>query len=195
MWSYIGWIDGWKEANKIVSFCLVGVFNTVTFFFFCSLRNNKKECELNTAVGHWRNLEAALNSKEADYTNLLSTNRRLENDISDLKTQVSNVSLNTSGMSKLSVCVWTSVWWSRLALETFLHRPVVVLLFYFFNLWSSSWSRPCRTPRASSTPSCFAVWTLKIRSRRFRSSSTFRNISVTRSEILKMLAFFVDGFV
>lgn len=54
-------------------------------------RNNKKECELNTAVGHWRNLEAALNSKEADYTNLLSTNRRLENDISDLKTQVSNL--------------------------------------------------------------------------------------------------------
>ncbi|XP_056588355.1 lamin L3 isoform X2 [Triplophysa dalaica] len=54
-------------------------------------RNNKKECELNTAVGHWRNLEAALNSKEADYTNLLSTNRRLENDISDLKTQVSKL--------------------------------------------------------------------------------------------------------
>ncbi|XP_051737152.1 lamin L3 isoform X1 [Ctenopharyngodon idella] len=54
-------------------------------------RNNKKECELNTAVGHWRNLEAALNSKEADYANLLSTNRRLENDLSDLKTQVANM--------------------------------------------------------------------------------------------------------
>ncbi|XP_077074760.1 lamin L3 isoform X2 [Siphateles boraxobius] len=54
-------------------------------------RNNKKECELNTAVGHWRNLEAALNSKEADYANLLATNRRLENDISNLKTQVDNL--------------------------------------------------------------------------------------------------------
>ncbi|XP_056089280.1 lamin L3 isoform X1 [Rhinichthys klamathensis goyatoka] len=54
-------------------------------------RNNKKECELNTAVGHWRNLEAALNSKEADYANILATNRRLENDISNLRTQVANL--------------------------------------------------------------------------------------------------------
>ncbi|KAL0157485.1 hypothetical protein M9458_045561, partial [Cirrhinus mrigala] len=52
--------------------------------------NNKKESELTTAVGHWRNLEAALNSKEADYANLLATNRRLENEISDLKSQVAN---------------------------------------------------------------------------------------------------------
>lgn len=40
----------------------------------------------------WRNLEAALNSKEADYATLLAANRRLENDVADLTTQVENVS-------------------------------------------------------------------------------------------------------
>ncbi|XP_067301476.1 lamin L3 isoform X1 [Pseudorasbora parva] len=54
-------------------------------------RNNKKECELSTAVGHWRTLEAALNSKEADYANVVSTNRRLESDAQDLKTQLDNL--------------------------------------------------------------------------------------------------------
>lgn len=56
------------------------------------LRNNKKESELTTAVGHWRNLEAALNSKEADYANLLASNRRLESEISELRSHVTNVS-------------------------------------------------------------------------------------------------------
>ncbi|XP_060797112.1 lamin L3 isoform X2 [Neoarius graeffei] len=54
-------------------------------------RNNKKEAELSSAVERWRNLEAALNSKEADYANLLATNRRLENDVADLTTQVDNL--------------------------------------------------------------------------------------------------------
>ncbi|KAK3562511.1 hypothetical protein QTP86_034765 [Hemibagrus guttatus] len=54
-------------------------------------RNNKKEAELSNAVERWRNLEAALNSKEADYANLLAANRRLENDVADLRTQVENL--------------------------------------------------------------------------------------------------------
>lgn len=60
--------------------------------FFLSCRNSKKEAELSNAVERWRNLEAALNSKEADYANLLAANRRLENDVADLTTQVENVS-------------------------------------------------------------------------------------------------------
>ncbi|KAJ8271565.1 hypothetical protein COCON_G00104240 [Conger conger] len=56
-------------------------------------RNSKKESELATAVGRWRNLEAALNSKEAEFSNLLAANRGLENEISDLKDQVSNLEL------------------------------------------------------------------------------------------------------
>lgn len=67
-------------------------FNLSLFFFFLSCRNNKKEAELCNALERWRNLEAALNSKEADYANLLATNRRLESDVSDLTTQVDNVS-------------------------------------------------------------------------------------------------------
>ncbi|GAA6104449.1 lamin L3 isoform X1 [Tachysurus ichikawai] len=54
-------------------------------------RNNKKESELSNAVERWRNLEAALNSKEADYATLLAANRRLENDVADLTTQVENL--------------------------------------------------------------------------------------------------------
>lgn len=57
-----------------------------------SCRNNKKEAELSNAVERWRNLEAALNSKEADYANLLASNRRLEDEVADLRTQVDNVS-------------------------------------------------------------------------------------------------------
>lgn len=70
---------------------LVSLHN-FNLFFFLSCRNNKKEAELSNALERWRNLEAALNSKEADYANLLATNRRLESDVSDLTTQVDNVS-------------------------------------------------------------------------------------------------------
>ncbi|XP_062868626.1 lamin L3 [Trichomycterus rosablanca] len=54
-------------------------------------RNNKKEAELSHAEERWRNLEAALNSKEADYANLLAANRRLENDVADFRAQVDNL--------------------------------------------------------------------------------------------------------
>lgn len=72
--------------------CMAMMMWVVLSFLICPLfRNTKKESELNTATGHWRNLEAALNSKEAEFANLLVENRRLENEIADLKSQVSNV--------------------------------------------------------------------------------------------------------
>ncbi|KAK6294235.1 hypothetical protein J4Q44_G00350650 [Coregonus suidteri] len=54
-------------------------------------RNQKKEAECNMAMGQWRNLEAVLNSKDAELANQLADNRRQADDITDLKTQVANL--------------------------------------------------------------------------------------------------------
>uniref|UniRef100_A0A4W5P2B8 Lamin L3 n=1 Tax=Hucho hucho TaxID=62062 RepID=A0A4W5P2B8_9TELE len=48
-------------------------------------RNQKKEAECNMAMGQWRNLEAVLNSKDAELANQLADNRRQADDITDLQ--------------------------------------------------------------------------------------------------------------
>uniref|UniRef100_A0A8C9RS29 Lamin L3 n=1 Tax=Scleropages formosus TaxID=113540 RepID=A0A8C9RS29_SCLFO len=54
-------------------------------------RNNKTESDLTTAVERWRSVEAALNSREAEFANLLSENRIQEKEMLELKAQVSNL--------------------------------------------------------------------------------------------------------
>jgi F0F1-type ATP synthase membrane subunit b/b' len=43
------------------------------------------------AMGQWRNLEAVLNSKDAELANQLADNRRQADDVTDLQAQVANV--------------------------------------------------------------------------------------------------------
>ncbi|XP_042366895.1 lamin L3 isoform X2 [Plectropomus leopardus] len=54
-------------------------------------RNQKKESDLANAVAQWRKTEASLSSKDAEYTKLLSDNRRLSEDFADLQGQLENV--------------------------------------------------------------------------------------------------------
>ncbi|KAJ7994751.1 hypothetical protein DPEC_G00252730 [Dallia pectoralis] len=54
-------------------------------------RNLKKEAECNMAVGQWRNLEAVLNSKDAELANQLADNRRQQEVVTDLQAQVANL--------------------------------------------------------------------------------------------------------
>ncbi|XP_069029028.1 lamin L3 isoform X2 [Embiotoca jacksoni] len=54
-------------------------------------RNQKKESELANAVAQWREVEATLTSKDAEFTKLLSDNRTLSEDVSDLQGQLENV--------------------------------------------------------------------------------------------------------
>nr|XP_046201478.1 lamin-L(III)-like isoform X1 [Oncorhynchus gorbuscha] len=54
-------------------------------------RNQKKEAECNMAMGQWRNLEAVLNSKDAELANQLADNRRQADDVTDLQAQVANL--------------------------------------------------------------------------------------------------------
>ncbi|XP_053178682.1 lamin L3 [Scomber japonicus] len=51
-------------------------------------RNQKKESDLANAMAQWRKVEAALNSKDAECTKLLSENRMLNDDLSDLQGQL-----------------------------------------------------------------------------------------------------------
>uniref|UniRef100_A0A8D0CP50 Lamin L3 n=1 Tax=Sander lucioperca TaxID=283035 RepID=A0A8D0CP50_SANLU len=48
-------------------------------------RNQKKESELANALAQWRKVEAMLSSKDAEYTKLLSENRRLAEEVADLQ--------------------------------------------------------------------------------------------------------------
>ncbi|XP_028436811.1 lamin L3 isoform X1 [Perca flavescens] len=48
-------------------------------------RNQKKESELANALAQWRKVEAMLSSKDAEYTKLLSENRRLTEEVADLQ--------------------------------------------------------------------------------------------------------------
>ncbi|XP_056134289.1 lamin L3 isoform X2 [Lampris incognitus] len=54
-------------------------------------RNQKKEADLAHALAQWRNTEATLTSKEAEYTKVLSQNRNLSSDMLDLQTQLENM--------------------------------------------------------------------------------------------------------
>ena len=54
-------------------------------------RNQKKESDLANALAQWRKVEAALSSKDAEYTKLLSENRTLNDDFTDLQGQLENV--------------------------------------------------------------------------------------------------------
>lgn len=55
------------------------------------LRNQKKESELANALTQWRKVEATLSSKDAEYTKLLSENRSLSDEFTDLQSQLENV--------------------------------------------------------------------------------------------------------
>lgn len=61
-----------------------------------SLRNQKKESELANALAQWRKVEATLSSKDAEYTKLLSDNRSLSDEFTDLQSQLENVRPNKS---------------------------------------------------------------------------------------------------
>lgn len=54
-------------------------------------RNQKKEFDLANALAQWRKVEEALSSKDAEYTKLLSENRRLNDNFTDLQGQLENV--------------------------------------------------------------------------------------------------------
>ncbi|KAM3876868.1 lamin L3 [Diretmus argenteus] len=54
-------------------------------------RNQKKEAELANALAQWRNVEAALSSKDAEYTKLLAENRTLDSSVVDLQDQLDNL--------------------------------------------------------------------------------------------------------
>uniref|UniRef100_A0A3Q0SF35 Lamin L3 n=1 Tax=Amphilophus citrinellus TaxID=61819 RepID=A0A3Q0SF35_AMPCI len=54
-------------------------------------RNQKKENELASTMTQWRKAEATLSSKEAEVTKLLSENRRLQDDFTDLQSQLKQV--------------------------------------------------------------------------------------------------------
>ncbi|XP_029353972.1 lamin L3 isoform X1 [Echeneis naucrates] len=54
-------------------------------------RNQKKETDLGNALIQWRKVELTLSSKDAECINLLSENRRLKDDSSDLQDQLESV--------------------------------------------------------------------------------------------------------
>ncbi|XP_070686804.1 lamin L3 isoform X2 [Pempheris klunzingeri] len=54
-------------------------------------RNQKKEGDLANALAQWRKAEATLSAKDAEFTELLSDNRRLNDDCSDLQGQLEQV--------------------------------------------------------------------------------------------------------
>ncbi|KAM4603119.1 lamin L3 [Polymixia lowei] len=54
-------------------------------------RNQKKETDLANALVQWRNVEAALSCKDAEYTKLFVENRTLTSDVTDLQAQVENL--------------------------------------------------------------------------------------------------------
>ncbi|XP_040892756.1 lamin L3 isoform X2 [Toxotes jaculatrix] len=54
-------------------------------------RNQKKESDLANALTQWRKVEVTLSSKDAECTKLLSENRRLKDDLTDLQGQLDNV--------------------------------------------------------------------------------------------------------
>lgn len=56
-----------------------------------SLRNQKKEGDLTNALVQLRKAEATLNSKDAEYAKLLSENKRLNEDFTDVQGQLENV--------------------------------------------------------------------------------------------------------
>uniref|UniRef100_A0A8C0QJ75 IF rod domain-containing protein n=1 Tax=Chelonoidis abingdonii TaxID=106734 RepID=A0A8C0QJ75_CHEAB len=58
--------------------------------------NSKKEADLNVAQAHIRDLDAQLNSKEADLATALSGKRSLEGDLQELKDQVVTLALEDS---------------------------------------------------------------------------------------------------
>lgn len=58
---------------------------------FSHFRNQKKESDLANALAQWRKVEATLSSKDAAYTQLLSENRRLNEDFTDVQGQLENV--------------------------------------------------------------------------------------------------------
>ncbi|NXT03568.1 LAML3 protein, partial [Jacana jacana] len=57
-------------------------------------RNSKKEADLNLAQARVRDLDAQLNTKEADLATALNANRTLENDLRELKDQVVTLQLS-----------------------------------------------------------------------------------------------------
>ncbi|KAM8762115.1 lamin L3 isoform 1-T1 [Acanthopagrus schlegelii] len=54
-------------------------------------RNQKKESDLANALAQWRKAEVTLSSKDAEYRSLLSDNRRLNDDSTELQGQLQNV--------------------------------------------------------------------------------------------------------
>lgn len=71
--------------------CHVFFYGAQLFWLFSPLRNQKKESDLANALGQWRKVEATLSSKDAEYTKLLSENRSLSDDFTDLQGQLENV--------------------------------------------------------------------------------------------------------
>lgn len=68
------------------------------------LRNQKKEGDLANALAQWRKVEATLSTKDAEYTKLLSENRSLSNDFTDLQGQLENVCIeDTCGSITVNV--------------------------------------------------------------------------------------------
>lgn len=63
----------------------------MVLIFLSLFRNQKKESDLANAMAQWRKVEAALNSKDAECTKLLSENRMLNDDFSDLQGQLEHV--------------------------------------------------------------------------------------------------------
>lgn len=58
--------------------------------FFIS-RNQKKENDLANMLTQLKNLEAALTSKDVEFTKLASDHRRLNDNFTDLQSQLENV--------------------------------------------------------------------------------------------------------
>ena len=54
-------------------------------------RNQKKEADLANAVAQWRSLEAALRSKDTEFTRVLGDNKTLTSDVAELQEQLDNV--------------------------------------------------------------------------------------------------------
>uniref|UniRef100_UPI003AAC88ED lamin L3 n=1 Tax=Centroberyx gerrardi TaxID=166262 RepID=UPI003AAC88ED len=54
-------------------------------------RSQKREADLANALVQWRNVEAALSSKDLEYTKLLAENRNLNDDVADLQGQLENL--------------------------------------------------------------------------------------------------------
>ncbi|XP_071402651.1 lamin L3 [Centroberyx affinis] len=54
-------------------------------------RSQKREADLANALDQWRNVEAALSSKDLEYTKLLAENRNLSDDVADLQGQLDNM--------------------------------------------------------------------------------------------------------